>query len=160
MSADHAHASHGTHRSKLTIVVGITAAILVAEVIGAWWTNSLALLVDAGYMLTPASGLLMALIAVTAGIVIGAAGARLLDAQQAGGITRVMLLRTDLQGVEGREAVLGTAEVAPGMAAAAPKCVMASEVARPEFCMPTSMEMALTLAMSMCRALATAKPSA
>ena len=33
MSADHAHASHGTHRSKLTIVVGITAAILVAEVI-------------------------------------------------------------------------------------------------------------------------------
>lgn len=63
MSADHAHASHGTHRSKLTIVVGITAAILVAEVIGAWWTNSLALLVDAGYMLTAASGLLMALIA-------------------------------------------------------------------------------------------------
>ena len=63
MSADHAHASQGTHRSKLTIVVGITAAILVAEVIGAWWTNSLALLVDAGYMLTAASGLLMALIA-------------------------------------------------------------------------------------------------
>ncbi len=63
MSAAHAHASQGTHRSKLTIVVGITAAILVAEVIGAWWTNSLALLVDAGYMLTAASGLLMALIA-------------------------------------------------------------------------------------------------
>lgn len=62
MSADHAHASQGTHRSKLTIAVGITAAILVAEVIGAW-TNSLALLVDAGYMLTAASGLLMALIA-------------------------------------------------------------------------------------------------
>ena len=63
MSADHVHAPQGTHRSKLTIAVGITAAILVAEVIGAWWTNSLALLVDAGYMLTAASGLLMALIA-------------------------------------------------------------------------------------------------
>ena len=48
MSADHVHAPQGTHRSKLTIAVGITAAILVAEVIGAWWTNSLALLVDAG----------------------------------------------------------------------------------------------------------------
>lgn len=56
MSADHDHASQGTHRSKLTIVVGITAAILVAEALGAWWTNSLALLVDAGYMLTAASG--------------------------------------------------------------------------------------------------------
>ena len=63
MSADHVHAPQGTHRSKLTIAVGITAAILVAEVIGAWWTNSLALLVDAGHMLTDASGLLMALIA-------------------------------------------------------------------------------------------------
>ncbi len=50
-------------KPKLTIAVGITAAILVAEVIGAWWTNSHALLVDAGYMLTAASGLLMALIA-------------------------------------------------------------------------------------------------
>ena len=56
MSADHDHASQGTHRSKLAIVVGITAAILVAEALGAWWTNSLALLVDAGYMLTAASG--------------------------------------------------------------------------------------------------------
>lgn len=63
MSVDHDHASQGTHRSKLAIAVGITVAILVAEVIGAWWTNSLALLVDAGHMLTAASGLLRALIA-------------------------------------------------------------------------------------------------
>ena len=60
---DHAHANPGTNRARLAIAVGITATILVAEVIGAWWTNSLALLVDAGYMLTAASGLLMALIA-------------------------------------------------------------------------------------------------
>ena len=63
MSAGHDHAPHGTHRTKLAIAFGITVAILVAEVIGAWWTNSLALLVDAGHMLTDASGLLMALIA-------------------------------------------------------------------------------------------------
>ena len=63
MSAGHDHAPQGTHRTKLAIAFGITVSILVAEVIGAWWTNSLALLVDAGHMLTDASGLLMALIA-------------------------------------------------------------------------------------------------
>ena len=63
MSTGHDHAPHGTHRRKLAIAFGITVTILVAEVIGAWWTNSLALLVDAGHMLTDASGLLMALIA-------------------------------------------------------------------------------------------------
>jgi len=60
---DHAHANPATNRTRLAIAFGITATILVAEVIGAWWTNSLALLVDAGHMLTDASGLLMALIA-------------------------------------------------------------------------------------------------
>ncbi len=63
MSAGHDHAAPGTHRRKLAIAFGITVSILVAEVIGAWWTNSLALVVDAGHMLTDASGLLMALIA-------------------------------------------------------------------------------------------------
>ena len=63
MSAGHDHSPQGTHRTKLAIAFGITVTILVAEVIGAWWTNSLALLVDAGHMLTDASGLLMALIA-------------------------------------------------------------------------------------------------
>ena len=60
---DHAHAKPGTNRTRLAIAFGITATILIAEVIGAWWTNSLTLLVDAGHMLTDASGLLMALIA-------------------------------------------------------------------------------------------------
>lgn len=63
MSAGHDHAPPATHRTKLAIAFGITVTILVAEVIGAWWTNSLALLVDAGHMLTDASGLLMALLA-------------------------------------------------------------------------------------------------
>jgi len=47
----------------LAVAFGVTATILVAEVVGAWWTNSLALLVDAGHMLVDASGLLMALVA-------------------------------------------------------------------------------------------------
>lgn len=65
MTHEHAHAPAGpaTHRRRLAIAFGITASILVAEVIGALWTGSLALLVDAGHMLTDAGGLLMALIA-------------------------------------------------------------------------------------------------
>ncbi len=47
---DHTHANPGTNRTRLAIAFGITATILIAEVIGAWWTNSLALLVDAGHM--------------------------------------------------------------------------------------------------------------
>lgn len=50
-------------RGRLAVAFGITAAILVAEGIGAVLTNSLALLVDAGHMLTDAGGLLVALIA-------------------------------------------------------------------------------------------------
>lgn len=53
----------GTHRWRLAVAFGITVTILVAEVIGAWWTGSLALLVDAAHMLTDAGGLLMALVA-------------------------------------------------------------------------------------------------
>ena len=63
MSTDHQHTTPATHRSRLAIAFAITTTILVAEVFGALWTNSLALLVDAGHMLTDASGLLMALVA-------------------------------------------------------------------------------------------------
>ncbi|MCA1783097.1 MAG: cation diffusion facilitator family transporter [Dermatophilaceae bacterium] len=63
MSAEHDHAAVTTHRGRLAIAFGITVTILVAEVIGAFWTGSLALLVDAGHMLTDAAGLLMALVA-------------------------------------------------------------------------------------------------
>jgi cobalt-zinc-cadmium efflux system protein len=50
-------------RRRLTIAFGITFAILLAEIVGATLTGSLALLVDAGHMLTDAGGLMMALIA-------------------------------------------------------------------------------------------------
>ncbi|GAA1361562.1 cation diffusion facilitator family transporter [Arthrobacter rhombi] len=68
MSHGHSHDHSGgalAHRPRLAIAFGITAAILVAEVIGAVVTGSLALLVDAAHMLTDAAGLLMALTAAT-----------------------------------------------------------------------------------------------
>ncbi|MCK6210229.1 cation diffusion facilitator family transporter [Georgenia sp. EYE_87] len=62
MSHDH---GRSTGRRRLAIALAITAVILVAEVVGAWWTGSLALLVDAGHMLVDAGGLTMALVAAT-----------------------------------------------------------------------------------------------
>ena len=57
----HDHSSPTANRTKLAVAFGITATILVAEIVGAWWTNSLSLLVDAGHLLTDAGGLLVAL---------------------------------------------------------------------------------------------------
>ena len=64
---DHSHAhSHGTtNRRRLTIALAITGSILVAEVVGAVLTGSLALLVDAAHMLTDSLGLVVALVAAT-----------------------------------------------------------------------------------------------
>lgn len=59
----HAHASGAVNRRRLAIAFGLTASVLVAEVIGAIITGSLALLVDAAHMLTDAGGLLIALLA-------------------------------------------------------------------------------------------------
>lgn len=63
MSHDHSHATATTNRNRLLVAFGVTATILVAEVIGALWTGSLSLLTDAGHMLTDTVGLFMALIA-------------------------------------------------------------------------------------------------
>lgn len=52
-----------SHRKRLAVAFGITVTILLAEIVGAVWTGSLALLVDAGHMLTDAGGLAMALFA-------------------------------------------------------------------------------------------------
>ena len=59
---DHAHTATG-RRGKLAIVFAITAAIMVAEIIGAVVSGSLALLADAGHMFTDSAGLLIALTA-------------------------------------------------------------------------------------------------
>lgn len=59
---DHGLAASG-HRRPLAVVLGISSAILVVEVIGALISGSLALLADAGHMLTDVVGLTLALIA-------------------------------------------------------------------------------------------------
>ena len=53
----------GKHRKKLVIVLCITFTIFFVQVIGAFIANSLALLADAGHMLTDALGVTIALIA-------------------------------------------------------------------------------------------------
>ena len=65
MSHGHDHAHQATNRTRLTIALAVTASILVAEVIGAVLTGSLALLVDAAHMLTDSMGLGVALVAAT-----------------------------------------------------------------------------------------------
>src|SRR5205809_5983800 len=56
---------HGGHSadSSLKAALGITATFLVAEFIGALYTNSLALLADAGHMLTDVAALSLSLFA-------------------------------------------------------------------------------------------------
>ena len=51
------------HRGRLTVVLGITLAVLVVEVVGAFVSGSLALLADAGHMLTDVGGLTLAYVA-------------------------------------------------------------------------------------------------
>lgn len=64
MTHDHAHGTR-TGRGRLAVAFGLTASVMVAEVVGAFLTGSLALLIDAAHMLTDAGGLLIALIAAT-----------------------------------------------------------------------------------------------
>jgi cobalt-zinc-cadmium efflux system protein len=62
----HSHAGHHHHHagSSLKIALAITATFLVAEFIGALYTNSLALLADAAHMLTDVAALSLSLFAV------------------------------------------------------------------------------------------------
>jgi cobalt-zinc-cadmium efflux system protein len=60
---DHAVTTTNAHRNRLIIVLVITFAVLIAEVVGGLIAGSLALLADAGHVLTDATGLIMALIA-------------------------------------------------------------------------------------------------
>jgi cation diffusion facilitator family transporter len=53
------------HRGRLAVVLVLTVAVLVAEVVGAALSGSLALLADAGHMATDALGIGLALGAVT-----------------------------------------------------------------------------------------------
>ena len=54
----------GRHTGRLIWALGLAAGFLVIEVIGGLWTGSLALLADAGHMLTDVGGLSLSLLAV------------------------------------------------------------------------------------------------
>lgn len=70
MTDAHSHAhSHGTatgrHRRRLVVVLVITLGVVGVQVVGGLVSGSLALLADAGHMLTDATGIGIALLATT-----------------------------------------------------------------------------------------------
>src|SRR3954454_3000101 len=69
MEAGHTHAHHGhaagraEDRRRLLLVLAVTGTVVVVEAAGAWLSGSLALLADAGHMLTDAAGIVVAVLA-------------------------------------------------------------------------------------------------
>ncbi len=55
----------GRHRQSLLLALGLTSVYLIVEVVGGILTGGLALLADAGHMLTDVAGLVLALFAIT-----------------------------------------------------------------------------------------------
>src|SRR3954452_20058986 len=60
---EHEAPKHPHARPVLAVVLAISTTILVVEIIGALWSGSLALLADAGHMLTDVAGLSLGLFA-------------------------------------------------------------------------------------------------
>ena len=62
----HGHVQSASSRNKrsLAVVFGLTSFYLIVEVVGGLWTGSLALLADAGHMLTDVAGVGLALLAI------------------------------------------------------------------------------------------------
>jgi len=60
---DHADNARGRNRRRLALVLGLTSVYLLVEVAAGFLTHSLALLADAGHMLTDVAGLALAWIA-------------------------------------------------------------------------------------------------
>ncbi|PRY09779.1 cation diffusion facilitator family transporter [Kineococcus rhizosphaerae] len=93
MSHGHGH-GHGhelaQNRKRLTAALAVTATVLVAEAVGAFVSGSLALLADAGHMLTDVAGLVIALIAASL-------AARPASAQRTWGYRRAEVLAATLQ---------------------------------------------------------------
>jgi len=71
MARDHGGDAHnhaaGANSKMLAIALALTSTFLVAEIVGAFWFNSLALLSDAAHMFTDAAALAIALAAVKIG---------------------------------------------------------------------------------------------
>ena len=96
MGHDHHHGHSHSHgqgaRGSLRLALIITATFLVAEFIGAMYTNSLALLADSGHMLTDVAALSLSLAAVWF-------SARRATPQKTFGFYRVEILAALLNGV-------------------------------------------------------------
>ncbi len=60
---DHDHGAQGTGARALGIAAALTGGMMLAEFVGGWWANSLALISDAGHMLTDVGALLVSLAA-------------------------------------------------------------------------------------------------
>ena len=80
----HNHAA-GANTRNLAIALSLTGSFLIAELVGAYWFNSLALLSDAAHMFTDAAALAIALVAVKI-------GQRSADAQRTYGYRRFEIL--------------------------------------------------------------------
>ncbi|MFI6514945.1 cation diffusion facilitator family transporter [Spirillospora sp. NPDC050679] len=68
MGHGHGHGpvtASGRHRGRLVLVLVITGVILAVQVVGALVSGSLALLADAGHVLTDTAGVALALVAIT-----------------------------------------------------------------------------------------------
>jgi cobalt-zinc-cadmium efflux system protein len=66
LGAMHEHAAHGDrsgHQRRLTLTLALAATYMVAEVVGGLWTGSLALLADAGHMLSDVVALTLSVMA-------------------------------------------------------------------------------------------------
>jgi len=55
---------YGQNARKLRLVLGLTTTYMLIEAVGGWLTNSLALLADAGHMLTDVAALFLAMVAI------------------------------------------------------------------------------------------------
>ncbi len=64
MGNDHVQSAGSRNKRSLAIVFGLTSLYLIVEVIGGLLTKSLALLADAGHMLTDVAGVGLALLAI------------------------------------------------------------------------------------------------
>jgi cobalt-zinc-cadmium efflux system protein len=64
MTESHSLTAAGRNKRQLSIVFALTSFYMIVEFLGGLWTGSLALLADAGHMLTDVAGVGMALLAI------------------------------------------------------------------------------------------------